>query len=92
MQLKSVVSFMKFTIKEIKKIYILLTSLQFKHESVDSEQVLQKLWPQGMISIGLFSGASCNFELKKDSIIRLVYSKINTRAPDLFKSNENYVI
>ena len=33
---------------------------QLKHESFDSEQVLQKLCPQGIINIGQCSGAICN--------------------------------
>ena len=33
---------------------------QLKQESFDSEQVLQKLCPQGIINIGQCSGASCN--------------------------------
>ena len=39
---------------------VFTTWLQLKHESFDSEQVLQKLCPQGIINIGLCSGASCN--------------------------------
>ena len=36
-----------------------LTCWQFKQESFDSAQVLQKLCPQGIINVGLCSGASC---------------------------------
>ena len=39
---------------------VFTTWLQLKHESFDSEQVLQKLCPQGIINIGLCSGASYN--------------------------------